>query len=132
MASEEAVHYVGAEVHTEADTNDQDVHGGDVNGEAPPVTWLYYNACPDMWWVSDQCMKPATSATVRSTHIITSSDPRQLPSVIKVVTKMQAGNKKKYLWKYQYLLSPTEGNPDVPNELNPHDGVCLPVDVGQG
>ena len=37
VASEEPVHYVGAEVHTEAHADDQDVHGGDVDGEAPPV-----------------------------------------------------------------------------------------------
>ena len=30
------------------------------------------------------------------------------------------------------MLFPTEGNPDVPDELNPHNGVCLPVDVRQG
>ena len=38
VASEEAVYYVGAEVHTEAHTDDQHVHGGDVDGEPPPVT----------------------------------------------------------------------------------------------
>ena len=45
----------------------------------------------DMSMVSPhQCMKPATSVQVRRTHIMTSSDPRQLPRVTSVVMKMQA------------------------------------------
>ena len=35
--SEEAVHYVGTEVDTEADADDEDVHAGDLDGDAPPV-----------------------------------------------------------------------------------------------
>ena len=35
--SQEAVHDVGTEVHTEADTDDEDVHAGDLDGDAPPV-----------------------------------------------------------------------------------------------
>ena len=35
--SQEAVHDVGTEVHTETDADDEDVHAGHVNGETPPV-----------------------------------------------------------------------------------------------
>ena len=35
--SQEAVHNVGTEVDTEADADDEDVHAGHVDGEAPPV-----------------------------------------------------------------------------------------------
>ena len=38
MSSEEAMHNVGTEIYTETHTDDQHIHGGDVNGEAPPVT----------------------------------------------------------------------------------------------
>ena len=34
---EEPVHDVGTEVHTEADADDDDVHAGDLYGDAPPV-----------------------------------------------------------------------------------------------
>ena len=37
VTGEEAVHNVGTEVDTEAHTDDQHVHGGDVDGQAPPV-----------------------------------------------------------------------------------------------
>ena len=37
VPGEEAVHYVGTEVDTEADADDEDVHAGHVDGEAPPV-----------------------------------------------------------------------------------------------
>ena len=37
LASQEAVNDMGAEVDTETDTDDEDVHAGDVNGETPPV-----------------------------------------------------------------------------------------------
>ena len=36
-----------------------------------------------------QCMNPATSMQVNSTHIITNIEPRQLPRVMRVVAKMQ-------------------------------------------
>ena len=35
--SQEAVHNVGTEVDTEADADDEDVHAGDLDGDAPPV-----------------------------------------------------------------------------------------------
>ena len=35
--SQEAVHNVGTEVHTETDADDEDVHAGDLDGDAPPV-----------------------------------------------------------------------------------------------
>ena len=41
-----------------------------------------------------QCMKPATSMDVKRTHIITKMEPRQLPSVIKVVMNIQTGQKR--------------------------------------
>ena len=31
------MHYVGTEVDTEADADDEDVHAGDLDGDAPPV-----------------------------------------------------------------------------------------------
>ena len=34
---QEAVHDVGTEVYTEPHTDDDDVHGGDLDGDAPPV-----------------------------------------------------------------------------------------------
>ena len=37
VSCEEAMHDVCAEVHTESNTDDEDVHAGDVDGEAPPV-----------------------------------------------------------------------------------------------
>ena len=37
MTSEKAMDDVSTEVDTQPDTDDQDVHGGDVDGEAPPV-----------------------------------------------------------------------------------------------
>ena len=39
-----------------------------------------------------QCMNPATSMQVNSTHIITKMDPRQLPRVIRVVKNIQTEN----------------------------------------
>ena len=40
---EEAVHDVRAEVDAEADADDEDGHGGDVDSEAPPVHETYTN-----------------------------------------------------------------------------------------
>ena len=37
VSGQEAMHYVGTEVHTEPDTDDEDVHAGHVDGETPPV-----------------------------------------------------------------------------------------------
>ena len=37
MPCKEAMHYVCAEVHTESDADDENVHAGDVDGEPPPV-----------------------------------------------------------------------------------------------
>ena len=39
--------------------------------------------------IPHQCMNPATSTHVSKTHIITNTEPLQLPKVIKVVKKMQ-------------------------------------------
>ena len=35
--SEKSVHDVGTEVHTETDADDDDVHAGDLDGDAPKV-----------------------------------------------------------------------------------------------
>ncbi len=45
---EKTVHNVGAEVHAQADRDDEDAHWGDVDGQAPPVHEAWTTLSPFM------------------------------------------------------------------------------------
>lgn len=88
---------VGTVVHTQTNTDDDNVHAGDLNGDAPPVH---------------------EARNVHAGEEDTHHDKEGAPPAAK---GDQRGDE-----------DADDGNANVLQQLDPHDGVCLPVDVGQG
>ena len=90
------MHDMGTEVDTEANADDEDVHAGDLDGDAPPVH---------------------EAGNVHAGEEDTHHHKQRAPPAAQGDESCDE--------------DADDGNTHVLQQLHTHDGVCLPVDVGQ-